>query len=112
MKEAQRMDTEPGLGTLGEASQMEELMFELTLRWMVGVNQTSWGQGPGAKATMENGLSELRGRARAQAKTRMTCSGISKQISILELRVRQEMELKRLRRESGVKDLEASLDLD
>jgi hypothetical protein len=61
---------------------------------------------------MENGLSELRGRARAQAKTRMTCAGISKQISILELRVRQEMELKRLRRGSGVKDLEASLDLD
>lgn len=57
-------------------------------------------------------MSELRGRARAQAKTRVTYSGISKQISILGLRVRQEMELKRLRWGSRVKDFEASLDLD
>lgn len=39
------MGTEPGLGKLGEASQMEEPVFELTLRWMFGINQTSWGQG-------------------------------------------------------------------
>ena len=44
-KEAQRMGAEPGLGKLGEASQMEEPVFELTLRWMFGINQTSWGQG-------------------------------------------------------------------
>lgn len=106
------MGTEPGLGKLGKASQMEEPVFELTLRWMVRINQTSWGQEPGVKATLEKRLSKLRGRARAQTKNRVTCSGISKQISILELRVRQETELKRLKCGSSVKDLEASLHLD
>lgn len=48
------MGTEPGLGKLGKASQMEELVFELTLRWMVRINQTSWGQEPGVKAIMDD----------------------------------------------------------
>lgn len=53
------MGTEPGLGKLGKASQMEEPVFELTLRWMVRINQTSWGQEPGVKATLEKRLSKV-----------------------------------------------------
>lgn len=46
-REAQRRGTEPRLGTLGEeASRVEELAFELTVRWAGRINQTSWGQKP------------------------------------------------------------------
>lgn len=62
---------------------------------VVRINQTTWGQAPGAKAAVEKGLPEVRTAcASAQAKNKMY-SGISKYISILESKVGQEMKLER-----------------